>query len=308
MDVVRARWSSSSFLVYAGAFVVLLAAVTLLGWFSSDYSDGAFFGWSALVFAVLAVIAFAFETAGHRVSAGLFAFISLISFSVFVGAFEDWIGILDAENGPFDGFRWGLLLLDLVIVTAALVLLARFHFPLLVLVATAVSWFFLVDLVSGGGDWSAIVSIIVGFFFLLIGAGVDRTYGFWIHFVAAFAIGGGFLDLWHSANWEWTLIGIIALFYFLLAGGLDRSIYAVLGALGLYLAWSHFVDKWTDTSVSSPFFYGNGESLTGLSSDTSDSSVWGAALLYALYGFVILGIGLWLERRRAEPSTDLPGA
>jgi hypothetical protein len=304
VDIVRARWSSSSFLVYAGAFVVLFATVTLLGWFSDDYSDGAFFGWSVLVFAVLAVVAVAFETAGHRVSAGLFAFISLISFSVFAGAFESWIGILHLRNGPFDGFRWGLLLLDLVIITAALVLLARFHFPLLMLPIAAVSWFFLVDLVSGGGDWSAVVSIIVGFFLLLIGAGVDRIYGFWVHFVAAFAIGGGFLYLWHSANWEWILIGIIALFYFLLAGGLDRSIYAALGALGLYLAWSHFVDKWTDTSVSTPFF---GENLTpGLSQEGGDSSVWGAALLYALYGFVVLGIGLWLERRRPAQSSELP--
>jgi hypothetical protein len=301
MDVVRARWSSSSFLLYAGAFVVLGAAVALLSSLSNDYSSGAFFGWSALVFAALAVVAVGFDRVGHRVAAGLFGFISLVTFSVFVGSFEDWIGILHASNGPFGGFRFGLLLLDLVIIVTALILLARFHFPLLVLPVAAVSWFFLVDLVSGGGDWSAIVSIVVGFFLLLIGAGVDRIYGFWVHFVAALAIGGGFLYLWHSANWEWILIGLIALFYFLLAGGLDRSIYAVLGAIGLYLAWSHFVDKWTDTSLSTPFYL-----TPSLSGEGSGSSVWGAALLYALYGFVILGVGLWLERRRpAAQSADL---
>lgn len=296
MDIVRARWSSSSFLLYAGAFVVLFAVVALLGDLSSTHSDGGFFGWSALVFAVLAVVALVFETVGHRVVAGLFAFISLIAFSVFVGAFEDLIGILDAGDGPFEGFRWGLLLLELVIITASLILLARFQFPLLVLPVAFISWLFVVDLVSGGGDWSAIVSIVVGFFLLLVGAGMDRIYGFWVHVVAGLAIGGGFLYLWHSANWEWILIAIIALFYFLLAGGLDRSSYAVLGTIGLYLAWSHFVDKWTDTSVSTPLY---GESLTPeLSEQSGSSSVWGAALLYALYGFVILGIGLWLERRR----------
>ena len=294
MDAVRARWSSSSFLLYAGAFVVLAAVVVLLGSLSGDYSDGAFLGWSALVFAVLAVVAVGFEIVGHRVAAGLFALISLVTFSVFVGSFEDWIGILHADDGPFDGFRFGLLLLDLVIVAAALILLARFHFPLLVLPATAFSWFFVVDLISNGGDWSAVVSIFVGFFLLLIGAGVDRAYGFWVQVVAGLAIGGGFLWLWHSATWEWILIGLIALFYFLLAGGLDRSSYAVLGAIGLFLAWSHFVEKWLDSSLLS--------SIPVLS-EGEQVNVWGRTLLYALYGFVLVAIGLWLERRRPPTAT-----
>ncbi len=294
MDVVRARWSSSSFLLYAGAFVVLAGAVALLSSLASDYGDGAFFGWSALVFAVLAVVAVGFERAAHRVTAGLFAFISLVTFSVFVGSFEDLIGILDADNGPFGGFNFGLLLLELVIIAAALILLARFNFPLLVLPATAASWLFVVDLISNGGDWSAVVSIFVGFFFLLAGAGVDRAYGFWVQVVAGLAIGGGFLWLWHSAGWEWILIGIIALFFFLLAGGLDRSSYAVLGAIGLFLAWSHFVEKWLDSSLLSSIpIFGGGEQV----------NVWGRALLYALYGFVLVLIGLWLERRRPAAQT-----
>lgn len=301
MDIVRARWSSSSFLLYAGAFVVLFAAIALLGWLAGEHSDGAFFGWTALVFGVLAVVAIGFEAAGERVTAGLFAFVSLIMFSVWVGSFEDLIGILDLGDGPFEGFRWGLLLFDLVIITASLILLARFRFPLLVLPAVFMSWFFLVDLVSGGGDWSAVVSIIVGFFLLLIGAGADRTYGFWIHFVAALAIGGGFLFLWHSSAWEWILIGLIALFYFLLAGGLDRSIYAVVGAIGLFLAWTYFVERWTDAEVNTPL---EGD-LGGFSSTTGEPNVWGAALLYALLGLFFVAVGLWLERRR-PPEQPAP--
>ena len=92
-----------------------------------------------------------------------------------------------------------------------------------------VGWFFLVDLVSGGGTWSAIVSIFVGLIFMLVGAAADRAYGMWIHVVAGLAIGGAFLYLWNSATWEWILIGLIALLFFLIAGGLDRSSYAVTG-------------------------------------------------------------------------------
>jgi hypothetical protein len=301
MDVARARWSSSSFLLYAGAFVVLFAAIALLSWLADEHSDGAFFGWTALVFAVLAVVALGFEAAGERVTAGLFAFVSLIMFSFWVGSFEDLIGIFDLGDGPFEGFRWGLLLFDLVIIAASLVLLARFRFPLLVLPTAFVSWFFLVDLVSGGGDWSAVVSIIVGLFLLLVGAGADRAYGFWIQFIAALAIFGGFLYMWHSSAWEWILIGLIALFFFLLAGGLDRSIYAVVGAIGLLLAWTYFVERWTDAQVSTPL---DGD-IGGFSSSNSGPNVWGAALLYALLGLFFVAVGLWLERRR-PPEQPAP--
>ena len=57
---------------------------------------------------------------------------------------------------------------------------------------------------------------------MLVGAGVDRIYGFWVHFVAALAIGGGFIYLWRGSVWEWILIGLIALLFFLLAAGFDR--------------------------------------------------------------------------------------
>jgi hypothetical protein len=302
MDVVRPRWSSSSFLLYAGAFAVLFAMIALLSWLAAEHSDGGFFGWSLLVWVVIGVVAVGFELSGERVAAGLFAFVSLIAFSVAAGGFEDVIGILDdTGDGPFEGFRIGLLLLELIIITAGFILLARFRFPLLVLPVAAVSWFFLVDLVSGGGTWSAIVSIIVGLVFMLVGAGADRAYGFWIHVVAGLAIGGAFLYVWNSATWEWILIGLIALVYFLLAGALDRSSYAVFGAIGLFLAWSYFVEKWTDAELSNPLFGGLEDS--GFTSDTGEPSVWGASLLYGLFGLTLVTIGLWLERREpAEPG------
>lgn len=304
MDVVRARWSSASFLMYAGAFVILSAMLALLAWLGADYGDGAFFGWTALVFAAIAVVALGFEAAGERVVAGLFAFVSLIAFAFFAGAFEDLIGILDdVGDGPFEGFRFGLLLLDLIIVAAGFVLLARFHFPLIVLVVALVGWFFLVDLVSGGGTWSAIVSIVVGLFFMIFGAAADRAYGFWVHVVAGLAVGGAFLYVWNDASWEWILIGLIALFFFLLAGAFDRSSYAVLGAIGLFLAWSHFVEKWTDTSIDPPLI--EGSPAPGFSADDGDPNVWSTSLLYALYGLALVVIGLWLERRKPaeEPAS-----
>ena len=46
---------------------------------------------------------------------------------------------------------------------------------------------------------------------------------------------------------------------------------------------------------------------SGFTSDSGEPNVWGAAMLYALFGLALVAIGLWLERRRpselAEPSS-----
>jgi len=308
MDVVRPRWSSSSFLLYLGAFVLLVATLALLGWLSGDYGDGAFFGWSLLVFVPFAAVAAALDRAGERVAAGLFGFVAVDLLIVCVTAFFLLINLLGGEEDPIAGFDIGRLLLYLTVLVIALAAIARYRFPLLALVATVAGWLFVVDLVSGGGDWSAVVAILLGLFLVGIGTAVEEPYGFWVHFVAGVSIAGAFLFLWHTSNWEWILIAIVAVFLLLFAAGLARSSYAVLAAILLLFAWSHFVDNWLGPSSLSeygdPFgreegaYYGEGGEL------------WEYALLYAVYGLALVAIGLWLDRRRrtsehlADPSAD----
>lgn len=302
MDVVKARWSSASFLHYIGAFVILGAAVTLLGYLSDDYGRFAFTAWSLLVFVVLAAFAAAYQQLGLRVVAGLFGFVALITWLVFIGAFFVWIHVLGADDEPIEGFDLGLLLFYLVAFVSALIFLARFRFPLMVTVVVVSAWFFVVDLVSNGGTWSAIVSIFVGLVFMLAGAVADRWYGFWLHFGAGLAIGGAFLYFWGFESWwEWILVGVVALFFLMLAAAFERSSYAVFGFIGLFLMWSYFVDRWTDAEVTTPF---EAEGPVPLTSDTGEPSLWGAALLYALFGLVLVAIGVWFERRRGEPLDE----
>jgi len=80
-----------------------------------------------------------------------------------------------------------------------------------------------------------------------------------------------------------------------MAAGLGRSSYAVLAAVGLFLATTHFVFKWfLDFTIS---FFG-GEAQEPI------IHPWAAALLYVFYGLVLMLLGLWLAQRRrpAEPA------
>lgn len=293
MGAVRARWSSASFLHYAGVLVVLAATVSLLSSLSNDYGDFAFVGWSLLVLLVVAALAGAYEAMGMRIVAGLFAVVTWAVFVIFTGAVFVWIHLLGRDDTPIGGFHIGLLLLYLVAFIAGLSLLARYQFPLLVLAAAASAWLFIVDLVSNGGSWTAVVAIVVGLFFLLVGAGVDRTYGFWLHVVAGLSIGGAFVYFWHEAWWEWILIAIVSLVFFLFAAALERSSYAVLGAVGLFLVASHFIEDWVG-GVSAPFLF-EGEPT---------DHPWARALLYALFGLILVAFGLWFERRRPTPLDE----
>lgn len=294
MGAVRTPWSSASFLHYAGVLIVLVATVSLLNYLSDQYGNFAFVAWSALVLFVVTALAGGYEATGMRVVAGLFSVVTLAAFVIFIAAIFVWIHLLGADDTPIGGFHIGLLLLYLVTFVGALALIARYQFPLLIIAVAASVWLFVVDLISNGGTWSAIVSIFVGFLLMLVGAGIDRTYGFWMHVAAGLAVGGAFLYLWHSSWWEWVLITIVALFFLLFAAALDRSSYAVLAALGLFLVATHFINDWAG-GFSVPLFSEDGSSV---------DHPWAWALLYALFGMILVAFGFWFDRRRPVPLDD----
>jgi hypothetical protein len=286
---VRARWSSSAFLLYAGGLTVLAATGGLLGALSNDYGHAAFVGWSALVLAGLSLLAAALRARGEAVAAGLFAVSAVVAFGVLVGSIESWLGWLAEENSPFGGFHPGNLVLGLVIVAAALVSLRLFRFPLLVLVAAAVSWFFVTDLLSNGGDLAAAVTVGYGVVLMVLAFAVDPVYGFWLHVVAGVTIGGGLLFYWHSNDTDWVLVAIAALVFVVLASRFRRSSYAVLGAIGLFLTTTHFVEKWFGFPLF-PFFAGAGD------------EAWGQAISYGVLGLALMLLGLWLARDERRPA------
>ena len=288
MGVIRAAWSSVSFLFYAGALTVLVSALWLLSILSDHYGDAAFAGWAALVLGFAYTCAFSFRRAGRPVLAGLFAFVSIPIFVGFAVALEDWFGWLPKDTSPLHGFHVGLILIEILVVIHALWDLRLFKFPLLVLAAAGGSWYLVTDVLSSGGDWSAIVSIVFGLVLLPFALGANLVYGFWLHVTAGVTIGGGVLSLWHTSDTDWIVIAIIGLLYVWLGGALERSSWTVLGAFGLFLSTMHYVDKWFGSFSLFPFFGSGG----------SPKHDWARPIGYAVLGFVFVLLGLLLERRR----------
>jgi hypothetical protein len=307
VSAVRAAWSSASFLLYTGGIVLAFVVVWQFGALADEWGDFGLTAWSVLVAAVLAAAAAFAQRVGEPVLAGLLAFSSVIAFGLFVGALEDWLGLLDDfEDSPFDGFRFGVLLLALVLFIAALVALSRFRFPLLVFLAAAAGWFFVTDLISGGGSWSAIVTVAVGLVFLLLAVSLDadpetRPFAFWLHVAAGLTIGGGLIWFFRDSDLDFVLLGVAGLAYIALGDRLARSSWVVLGAWGLLQTTAHFASKWGGVNelfvplyYLVPFFIFSEPSVL----DAGDYRPWLGALIFGLYALALIAIALLLTRRR----------
>jgi hypothetical protein len=311
MNAARVPWSSASFLVYLGGITILFAAGTFLGVQGDSHGSGGLVLWALVVLAVVSAAAFFARARGRFVTAGLLALTSVVALVVFVGAVLDWFGWLpEDEDGVFQGFRFWLLVLELAAIVASAVALRLFRFPLLVLPLAASIWFFVTDLVSGGGGWSAIVTIAVGLVFLLAGIAVDdgpsRPFGFWLHVAAGLTIGGGLVWFFNDGMFDWIVIGVVGLLYIALGDRFVRSSWAVLGAWGVLQTATYLAARWSDIeSVFFPFFFSI-PVFIALDEGTFEQNGhdWLGPLIYAFTGLFFIGIALWLARRRRDAVPD----
>jgi hypothetical protein len=305
-EVVQPRWTSGSFLVYAGGAFVVVALVKSLTVLARHYGDAAFVGWTALMLFALVILAASLRRAGSWVAEGVFATIAVAGWGAFLAALERWFGWLPGNYTPLRGFHLGVFLLVLLVLAAAVAALWRLRFPLLAALVAAASGFFVTDLISNGGNWSAVVSLLLGLAFyaaaLVVDGGPSRPYAFWLHVAAGVAVGGALLWFWHESNTDWALVAAAGVAYVAIAALTRRSSYAVLGAVGLYLAAIHFVEEWagqTADAVTVVLFlvflpFSENGYYEGRQHHVHD---WSAPLIYALLGFLLVALGLLHERR-----------
>jgi hypothetical protein len=279
-------WTSSSFLLYAGGIVVLLSALGALGYLSTQYGQGALVAWTLIPLAVLLGVALALHRRGAWLAAGVFAFTAIDVWIVLWGELIDWWGWAPKGDGFFDGFNWSIWLVALLGLAAAIAGLRVFRFPLLVIFVIEAVYYVITDLVSNGGTWSVVVTLLFGFAFLVIGLvrdrGPKRPYGFWYHFAAAAQIAGALADWWHSSETEWALLATASVVYVLIGGATRRSIWAVFGFVGIVAAAVHWTLEWTAT----PFF-----------NAFQTPRFWVPPLVFGVVGFFVVLLGLLIGRR-----------
>jgi hypothetical protein len=241
--------------------------------------------------AVLLGVALALHRRGAWLSAGVFAFTTIGVWIVFLGELIDWWGWGPKGNAPFDGFNWSVWLVAIATLAAALGTLRLFRFPLLVIFVIEAVYYVVTDLVSNGGSWTVVVTLLFGLAFLAIGIvrdrGPKRPYGFWYHFAAAGQIGGALLYWWHSGEVEWALFATAAVVYVLIAGATRRSIWAVYGVAGIIAAATHWTLEWTAT----PFF-----------NAFQTPRFWVPPLVFGVVGFFIVLLGFVVGRREPAQS------
>jgi len=277
-------WTTSSFLLYTGALTVLAAAVGALAYLSAEYGDAAYAAWALLVLAVLFALATALSGRGLWLAAGVFAFTSVLAWAAFLGALWVWFGWLHvgvrSSGSPFRGFSVARLALELLVLVAAREARRRFDFPFISLVSVIVGWVFITDLVSNGGTWTIVVTLLVGLAYLAAGSTSDEPSAFWLHLAAGVLIGASLLHWWHGSDWQWALICLAALGYVWLAVRTGRSSWAVLAAIGLLAAAAHFAVAWT---------HGRLPVLGGGSG--SPLRLWVPSVVFAVAGFLLAGLG-----------------
>ena len=299
MELRKPVWTTSSFVLYAGAFTVLLGSALALAYLSDAYGDAAFVGWVLLPLAVLFVIAHAFRGRGEWLPAGLFIVVDLVVWLVFLGALLEWWGWAPDEGGPFDGWHWGLWLMILIAIATAFVDLAIFKFPLLVVFPPVLAWLLVVDVLSGGGDWAAVLTLFIGLFYLGVGRALDgggsRPNGFWVHVVAGVLIGGALLQWWNSSDTDWALVAVTGLVFIGIARWARRSSWAVLGYLGIFMAATYFVVQWSGLGDLPFLFFGQG-------GGGGELRPWVPGLVYGVVGLFLVLVGRLVGRRTEESA------
>jgi uncharacterized membrane protein YdjX (TVP38/TMEM64 family) len=113
---IKPRWTSATFVLYFGAFIVLFALVALLGVLAEEHGDALFVVLSAVILAGTAGLAWFLRARESPLAAGLFATITAVVFGVFFGSLLQLIGLLDTDT---DGFDVGRLLVEVAVLATA---------------------------------------------------------------------------------------------------------------------------------------------------------------------------------------------
>jgi hypothetical protein len=311
VETPKPVWKTSSFLVYTGGLTVLGAGAAALFYLNVHYGEGALTGWALLVLVVLWVLADVLRRRDRWVAAGIFAFTAVIAWGAFVGLAWWWFGWLHNWDRAFGGWSVAHLSLELLILLAAFSDRRRWRFPFITLISATVGWFFITDFVSNGGEWSWVVSFLVGLAYLAFASFSREPSAFWVHLVAGVLVGATLLHWLHSGDVEWAFLGVFAALFIAIGARLRRSSWAVFGAFGLFIIATHYSLVWTEPSGFTSYGPTGSSGLQYL--DPTPLLIFGSGFVrnpwapivtFAVLGFLLVAFGL--ITRRPKPLAAPP--
>jgi len=292
---IKPLWTSATFLVYTGGLTVLVGGLAALGYLSAQYGSGATAAWALLVLVILYAIAHGLRVRGRQIAAGIFAFASVLAWAVFIVFLFDWFG-WHGVHGSFKHFSLSRLVLWLLILAAAFDDRRRFGFPFIRVISAVVSWLFVIDLITSGGTFTAVVTLLVGLAYLAWGTLHNTPSAFWLHLVGGLLIGGSILYWAHTSDGDFALVSIVAFVFVGIAYATKRSSWAVLGTIGFFAATIHYLVG-SPTEIVGAAFGGQ---------PPPHVSPWAPALAFGLLGFFLVSLGLLGRRRMAATLAPPP--
>jgi hypothetical protein len=292
---IKPIWTASSFLVYTGGLTVLGGGLGALAYLSTQYpGHGEGTAWTLLILVILYAVAHGLRIRNRPLAAGIFAFASVIVWVVFVAVLFQWWGWTNGSFGSFRHWSWSRLALELLILAAAWDDRRRFRFPFIRLVSAIVAWAFVIDVLTSGGNFTLAVSLIVGLVYLAVGLG-EKPSGFWLHFVGGLLVGVPILVWCHTTDFDFAVIGFMSLVYVGLAHATGRSIWAVYGTIGFFIATVHSLVG-SPTVIAESAFAGRPPNV----------SVWSFPLGFGLLGFWLVLLGMAGRRRVVAVPAPVP--
>ena len=296
---IKPIWTPSTFLVYVGGLTVLGGAIGALAYLATQYhGHGQLTLWALFMLVILHAVAVFFLVAGRPIAAGIFAFVSVIAWAIFVGVLFTWFGW--TNGGSFQDWSWARLAFEILILVVALAELRIFRFPFIALISTVVGWFFVIDLITSGGNFTLAVSLVIGLIYFLAGSASGKPSAFWLHLVAGLLVGVPILVWCHTSTFDFAVIAFMSLVYVAAAQATRRSTWAVYGTIGFFIVAIHFL-------VGSP----TGIVQGAISGQPPSISAWSFPLAFGLLGFWLVFLGLLGRGRRASapqvPAPRIPG-